>query len=712
MKQVIQNRGTGRIAVEDVPAPVATPGFVLVRSGASLISVGTERLTVEEASKSLISKAAGRPDLVKQVLAKVRKDGLANTFQAVRTKLDEPLALGYSAAGIVCAVGEGVAGIVPGDRVACAGAGYASHAEVISVPQNLCACLPETVDLEQGAFGTLGAIALQGVRLAQPTLGESVVVIGLGLLGQLSVQLLRANGCSVFGVDPDERRRDLAVKLGADACSDTDEAEASIKQWTRGFGADAVLITAGTTSNGPLELAGAACRSKGRVVVVGMVGMDVPRGPYFRKEISLQISMSYGPGRYDPEYEERGHDYPYGYVRWTEKRNMEAFLDLVARGSIDVGRLITHRFPVDDAEAAYRLISENGEPHLGVVLTYDLQKQTEGRIEFKTRERKSAARVSIGLVGAGGYARGMLLPLFKKQGVEFRSVMTASGLTARGVAKEFGFAAAASEFAEAVKDEATNLVVIASRHDTHAHYAVSALEAGKHVFVEKPLALNDEELGQVIAAASASGARLMAGFNRRFSSHAAEAMRSFAGRNFPLSILYRVSSGRVPNDHWIQDPRQGGRIIGEVCHFIDMMHFLTGSRAIRVHAESVSTGIKSVTAADSVFITLKFADGSNGTIAYLAEGNSALPKERIEIFGGQKTFVIDDFRRAVSYRDGKETAHDLKTQDKGQAELVRIVCETVLNDGPPPIALDDLAATTRATFRIMDSLRTGEPAPV
>lgn len=709
MKQILQNMRSGVVSVYDVPAPGVQRGRLLVRTVASLISAGTEKSTVDMGKKSLLGKARQRPDLVKQVIDKARTEGLLNTYTAVKAKLDGTTALGYSAAGVVEAVGNDVSGFKVGDRVACAGAGYASHAEMISVPHNLCVRLPAEISFDEGAFGTLGAIALQGVRLSEPTLGEAIVVIGLGLLGQITVQLLRANGCRVFGVDIDEKKIRLAVEMGAELGATPDKAKGVIKEWSRGRGADAVLITAATPSNDPIELAGDISRAKGRVVVVGLVGMDVPRNVYYLKELSLQVSMSYGPGRYDPEYEERGHDYPFSYVRWTEGRNLEAFFDLAAGKSITLERLISHRFPVEQGEAAYKLISgETKEPYLGIVLQYDSSKKLETRLEFAVKPAAGAAAVQIGMIGAGSYAQKYLLPNFKANRAGFCSIATAAGLTARDVARQYGFAACVSDPDEVIADANANLIVIATRHDTHAALTRKALEQGKHVFVEKPLAMNDSELDEILAAAENSAGSLMVGFNRRFSPSAKHAAEFFDGRQAPLSILYRVNAGRVPPDSWAQDPVQGGgRIVGEVCHFIDLMHFLTGSVTTRVFAEAITSRNTDVTDADSVFISLKFADGSNGTIAYLAEGDRSIPKERVEIYGGGKTFVLDDFRRASMVSGGKETVRKLGNQDKGQAEEVRTACSTVMNGAAPPIALHDLAATTRATFRILESLRTG-----
>ncbi|HEY2963046.1 MAG TPA: bi-domain-containing oxidoreductase [Pyrinomonadaceae bacterium] len=704
MKQILQNRKTGKPFVGEVPVPALQRGRVLVRTAASLISAGTERAAVELVSKGLVHEARERPDLVKAVMAKVKNEGLLNTFAAVRDKMVASQALGYSAAGIVSAVAEDVTEFQVGDRVACAGVGFASHAEVLSVPKNLCVHLPAEVSFEAGAYGTLGAIALQGVRLAEPMLGESVVVIGLGLVGQLTVQLLKANGCRVFGLDLDPARVSLARELGADEAEISDDGAAqSIHTWTRGRGADAVLITAATDSNQPVELAAKISRLKGRVIVVGMTGLDIPRQPFFSRELKLIISMSYGPGRYDPDYEEKGHDYPFAYVRWTEQRNIESFLELVAGKRVNVDRLTTHRFRIDEAERAYQLISgQASEPYIGIVLNYDPEAGIVGRVSLGTapRVRKAEKSIVLGVIGAGGYVPAMLLPHFKTEGVEFRSIATASGVSAHDVGKRFGFAYAVSSAEEVLDDPEVNLVVIGTRHDLHAELARKALERNKNVFVEKPLALNDEQLNDVLEAAGRSSGQLMVGFNRRFSPSAQQAKELFARRDTPLSILYRVNAGRIPKEHWTQDPVQGGgRIVGEVCHFIDLMQFLTEAPPVSVFAESVSAKSPKTVDADSVFITLRFADGSNGAIAYLSEGDKTLPKERVEIFGGGKSFVLDDFRSG-------------KTQDKGQRTQVERICAGVLSGGPPPISLDELAATTRATFRILDSLRERRPFEV
>ncbi|MDQ3134764.1 MAG: bi-domain-containing oxidoreductase, partial [Acidobacteriota bacterium] len=699
--------------------PHGRRGHVLVRTAASLISAGTERMAIEENRKGLLEKARTRPDLVKQIVRRTLDEGFKSAYQAVHDKLDSRVALGYSAAGVVAAVGEGVTNLGVGDRVACAGTNYATHAEMLSVPRNLCVRLPDAVDFEAGAFGALGAIALQGVRLAELTLGESVAVIGLGLLGQLTVQLLRANGCRVFGLDLDESKIALAKLHGAEDGSVPDgEARRRVLEWSRGRGADAVLVTAATESNQPIELAGEISRLKGRIVAVGLVGMDVPRAVYFERELSLKVSMSYGPGRYDPVYEERGHDYPFPYVRWTEGRNIEAFLDLVASNSIGVERLVTHRFPIEEGEQAYRLISgETNEPYLGVLLTYLHEgRELERRIVLRPEAEKSGAAsgthsVRLGLIGAGGYARKMLLPHLQEAGVEFQAIATASGVSALEIGEKYKFKYCVSGAEEVLNDPAVNLVVIATRHDSHAHLAQAALEARRHVFVEKPLALSEEELEGVIAAACANpDARLMVGFNRRFAPLARAAKDFFEGRiGAPLSILYRVNAGRVPHGHWTQDARTGGgRIVGEVCHFIDLMQYLTDAPPTRVHAEAVAGRDEQGVEEDSVLITLRFADGSNGAIAYLAEGDNSLPKERVEIFGAGRVFVIDDFRSATSHRNQRAETIKLRRQDKGQAAQMSAVCRMVKEGTPAPIPLAELIATTRATFRILASLRTGQ----
>ncbi|HUS09723.1 MAG TPA: bi-domain-containing oxidoreductase [Pyrinomonadaceae bacterium] len=710
MKQLLQNLRTGEATVADVPVPTVQPGRILVRTAVSLISAGTERALTELGQKSLLGKARERPELIGKVWEKVRTEGISQALEGVRDKLDQSHAVGYSAAGIVTECAKDIMDFRPGDRVACAGTDYASHAEIISVPRNLCVRLPEQLTFEEGAFGTVGAIALQGVRLAEPTLGESIVVIGLGLVGQLTVQLLKANGCRVFGVDIDETRVQLALASGAEIACVPDDAREKVKRWSRGRGADACIIAAATPSNDPIELAGDISRLKGRVIAVGMVGMNVPRDIYYQGELTLKVSLSYGPGRHDLEYEERGHDYPVAYVRWTEARNIEAFLDLLGAGRIDVKPLVTHRFPINDAPRAYQLIaSHTHEKYLAVLLTYDNQTEVGRRIENTAARKRAepAGQVRIGLVGAGAYTQKMLLPNFKAAGADFYAIASASGVSARDVGTKYGFKRFVSDAASVINDEETNLIVIATRHGSHAELASLALESGKHVFLEKPLALNDVELDRLLDAARRSDGQLLVGFNRRFSPLAIKAKSVFADRQSPLSILYRVNAGRISREHWTQDASEGGgRIIGEVCHFVDFMQFLTGVVPESVYAESIDGGAADLVSEDSVFITLEFGDGSGGVIAYLSEGDTSLPKERIEIFGEGKAFIIEDFRSATLYADGNQKKETLRQQDKGQAEESRIACAVVAEGRAAPITLEELEATTRATFRIRDSLRT------
>ena len=713
MKQVLQNRKMGKAAVVEVPVPILQRGRVLVRTAASLISAGTERAAAESVKKGLVTEARERPDLVRSVLEKARTEGLRSTFEKVREKLGTSQALGYSASGIVIEVASDVLDFHVGDRVACAGLGFASHAEVLSVPRNLCVGLPAEVDFSAGAFGTVGAIALQGVRLAEPQLGESVVVIGLGLIGQLTVQLLKANGCRVYGIDLDEARVQQAKASGADdGCLSNGGTRDSVLAWTRGRGADAVLVTAATDSNQPIVLAGEVSRLKGRVIVVGLTGMDVPRDIFYRRELSLHVSMSYGPGRYDPEYEDRGHDYPFGYVRWTENRNIEAFLDLLAAKSVDVERLITHRFPISDAEKAYELItSGDSSGHLAVLLEYDTGSEIKRDVVLaRSSPRQRQANVKLGVIGAGDYVRSKLLPQFQAAGAEFCVIATASGVSAVDVGKKFEFAQAVSNADEVFANQDLNLVLIGTRHDSHAELASRALSLGHNVFLEKPPALNDEQLEELIECARTSDGTLIVGYNRRFSPLAIAGREFFEKRDAPLSIIYRVNAGRIGREHWIQNADEGGgRVVGEVCHFIDLMQFWIGAPPTTVFATPVNSRNQAVVDADSVFITLQFADGSNGCIAYLAEGDKSLAKERVEVFGGGKSFVLDDFRSATFHEKGRVQNRSLRAQDKGQAEQVKRVCELIRSGGSGLFSLEELLATSRATFRAIDSLRTGLP---
>jgi len=726
MKQIIQSYKTGEMTVVEAPCPQRQRGMVLVETRVSVISAGTEKMLVDLAKQSLLGKAKARPDLVKKVIATAKREGVLNTLQKVRNKLDTPFPLGYSCAGIAREVGSGVDEFVPGDLVACGGAGYANHAEFNLVPKNLCVRIPQKgpntfpqgpVSFEDAAFATVGAIALQGVRQAALTLGERVCVIGLGLLGQLAVQLCGANGCRVIGADIDPLKLDLAKKLGAEDAVLSRDLEDAVSSFTGGVGADAVIITASTPDSSLIELAGHISRIKGRIVVVGLVGMEVPRYIYYKKELDIRLSLSYGPGRYDAEFEERGHDYPIAYVRWTEQRNMQAFLDLIAAGRIDVRSLITHRFPFESVLDAYDLILKGREPYLGLLLEYLPQPGNVTREEYRLSVScsgvKTAYDIQLGLIGAGNFARGVLLPAFKRNPkVSFRGVATARGMTARAVAEQFDFSYCAETVDEIIEDPTINTVVVATRHDLHGPMTLKALQAGKHVFVEKPLCLCLDEMDAIeghITAASQNGrgSIVMVGFNRRFSPFIRKLKSHFAGRSGPLVASYRINAGVVPKESWIQDPAVGGgRIIGEVCHFVDTLRYIVGAPVRSIQAACVQNEGFLHTNRDSVAVTLTYTDGSLGTILYYACGSGAYPKEHLEIASGGTVAVLNDYCRLDIIGRDKQVVK--KKQDKGFEAEVEEFVKSVAEDGAFPISLDEIIETTRVTFAIHDALNTGQ----
>jgi len=703
MLQVTQYQKTGEMLVAEAPWPPLRDGGVLVRTAFSLVSAGTERSSVETAQASLIGKAKKRPDLVKQVRDNVKREGLRATWQKVKTRLDNYAQLGYSSAGIV--IESAVPEFKPGDRVACAGAGFASHAEIVFVPKNLLAHVPDDVALDQAAFTTLGAIAMQGVRQAEVRIGESVAVIGLGLLGLISVQLLKAAGCRVIGLDVSDSNFELAKKLGCDLCLQSSiDSLATVSVFTRGYGTDAVVITAATSSNDPVELAIEMARKKSTVVVVGAVGMNIPRNPFYQKELNLRISCSYGPGRYDADYEERGIDYPVGYVRWTEQRNMQAVLDLIATTRLDVKSLITHTFPIEEALGAYDLITgKAAQPYLGILISYP--KAGDKTIRVKTGSFQKRTSPRIGFIGAGNFAQSSLLPVLKKNGVALTGVMTMNPVKAKSAASKFGFEFCTGEAAEVIQE--SDSVFIATRHDSHARYVVQALTAGKDVFVEKPLAVTAGELEKIKSARKASSQVLMVGFNRRFSVPFQEIKDFFDDVIEPLSITYRVNAGFLAKDHWTQAPAQGGRIIGEGCHFIDTMSFLTGSLPVSVYAESISTDNSQTTDADTVSIIIKFADGSLGTLIYLANGDTAVGKEYCHISGGGRTAILDNFTSVAFFRNGRRK---IKKYDggKGHQQEVAAFLEALRGEREL-IPFESLYLTTLATIQSMASLKTKSP---
>lgn len=696
MKQVEQNYRTGVLRVIDAPAPAVGAGAALVRSRVSLISAGTEKQIVDLARSSLAGKAMARPDLVRQTLRKVKTEGLLAVARKVRAKIDTPFPLGYSLAGEVAGAGPG-SGVAVGDRVACAGAGIANHAEYNAVPKNLMVRIPEGVDDEAASFVTVGAIALQGVRVAVPTLGERVVVTGLGLIGLLTVQLLKANGCRVLGFDPNPARVALAREMGADVAV-SESLAAAVSGFTGGHGADAVIVTASSKSSDPLNEAAEISRLKGRVVLVGMTGMTIDRDPFYKRELDLRLSLSYGPGRHDPAYEVEGHDYPLAYVRWTEQRNMQAFLELVASGQVTPQRLVTHRFPIAEAEKAYALM-DGDEPYLAILLTYPDEAAAPARAVAMAGTAAAAKGDGVAFIGFGNYAKSMLLPAVRKAGgVSLRTVVTATGLSAHAGAEKHGFARAATDAEEAFGDPDVAMVFIATRHDSHAELAIRALEAGKHVFVEKPLALTGEELSAVIAAAEAAPGLLTVGFNRRFAPMIVEAREALSARTGPLAMTYRINAGPIPRDNWVHGAQGGGRIVGEVCHFVDTLAALTGGLPVAVEAAG-PLGLE-----DSVAAVLRFSDGSVGTILYSSVGDPAVPKERIEIFGSGIVVEIDDFS-AIAISRGGRTKRRKAAQDKGQAALVRAFLDSVRDGGEPPIPLGALERVSAVTLALADGGR-------
>jgi predicted dehydrogenase/threonine dehydrogenase-like Zn-dependent dehydrogenase len=709
MKQVVQNYRTGQLKVEELPSPALRPGGVLVRTVCSLISAGTERATVETAQSSLIGKARSRPDLVRQVFDTFKREGLSSTYEKVKARLSQSKALGYSASGIVTVVGRDAQEFRVGDRVACAGGGYASHAEVIFVPRNLCCKLPDDVSQESACYTTVGAIALQGIRQADPRLGEAVAVIGLGLVGQLTVQLLKAAGCQVLGVDIDQAACELAKKSGADSvANDSASARMACDALTAGRGADCIVITAATKSSEPVELAAELARDRARVVVVGLVGMDVPRHSFFAKELELRLSRSYGPGRYDPDYEEKGSDYPIGYVRWTEKRNMEAFLRLAAEGKVNTDLLTTHRFAVGHATEAYDLILNGGQRFCGVVLEYPGADQ--GRA-LPAREVRAAVvagdELGISFIGAGNFARGVLLPIVKRAArVRLMGVGAATGLSAKNTAEQFGFSYSTTDYQEILGDENSQLVFIATRHDSHAHLATEALRHGKSVFVEKPLAITEEELREVVVAARESNRLLMVGYNRRFAPIATEINERFGSRTGPMTIVYRINAGQLSRDHWTHDAAEGGgRLIGEACHFIDFVQYLTGALPARVSAEAVPRTQAAGMVDDSTVISMSMTDGSVASIIYTASGDSSVAKERIEVFCDGSVATIDDFRSGSFIRHRKTTKLGRRAQDKGHAAEVAAFLEAARGRTVAPIELESLIAATLTSFAVVESAK-------
>jgi predicted dehydrogenase/threonine dehydrogenase-like Zn-dependent dehydrogenase len=704
VKQILQSLKTGVTEVANVPAPGVSRGSLLIHTERTLISAGTERMLVDFGKANMLEKARQQPDKVKMVLDKVRTDGLTPTIQSVRNKLDQPLSLGYCNVGIVAEVGAGVAGFAVGDRVASNG----KHAEVVCVPVNLCARVPETVPNEHAAFTVVGAIALQGIRLLAPTLGEAVVVTGLGLIGLITVQLLRANGCRVLGIDFDPAKLAMARQFGAETVdlSAAEDPVAAAMRFSRGRGVDGVLITASTQSNEPMHQAALMCRQRGRIVLVGVTGLELSRDDFFKKEITFQVSSSYGPGRYDANYEEKGQDYPAGFVRWTEQRNFEAVLDMMADGRLDMGPLVSHRFPIAEA-AAYALVS-GGQPSLGILLEYRpelLPTRTVQLSRVPVTSGSVAEPATVSFIGAGNYAGAVLIPAFKAAGARLRTVASNAGVSGLHAGRKFGFEQTTTDTSGILTDAETRAVVITTRHDSHARLVEAGLAAGKSVFVEKPLCLTLAELDGIASAHAAAGAdaRLMVGFNRRFAPLIVTMKDLLRGTPGPKAFIMTINAGGLPADHWTQDPLVGGgRIIGEGCHFIDLLRFLADARIASHHATALAGGTR-----DTVTIQMEFEDGSIGTIHYLANGNKSFPKERLEVFAAQQVLQLDNFRKMTGFGWPGFSTRKLWSQDKGQAACAGAFVASLREGMPSPIPFEQIAEVSRVTIEIAERLREG-----
>lgn len=705
MKQVLQDLSSGRAELVDAPPPQVRAGGLLIDATVSLISTGTERMLVDFGRASLISKARQQPERVKDVLSKVRTDGLMTTVDAVRSKLGQPIPLGYCHVGRVREVGAGVEGYQPGDRVVSNG----SHADVVSVPKNLTARIPDGVSDEAAAFTVAASIGLQGIRLAQPTLGEAVVVTGVGLIGLLTVQLLLAQGCRVLAIDLDPAKLALARAFGAEVCNPAagEDPIAAGMAFSRGRGVDAVIITASTKASDPVTQAARMSRKRGRIVLVGVTGLELNRADFYEKELTFQVSCSYGPGRYDPAYEAGGADYPLAFVRWTEQRNLEAVLDMIAAGRLDVAPLVTHRYAFEDAPSAYDTLS-NDKSALGIILVYDHAVEprhlpTVALSPAVDAPRQAEGKAVVGFIGAGNYASRVLIPAFRAAGAALDTVASASGVTGVISGRRAGFKNATSDTAALIANPAINTVAIVTRHDSHARLVVDCLQAGKHVFVEKPLALNLAELAQVQAASEQSDRLLMVGFNRRFAPQVQTMKRLLDAVHEPKSFIMVMNAGAIPLSHWAQSPEiGGGRIIGEACHYIDLMRHLAGSEIVSVSAQGMG---EADPARDKASITLGFADGSFGTIHYLANGSSAFPKERVEVFTAGRILQLDNFVKLRGFGWPGFNRQSLMRQDKGQTPCVAAFLKAIETGQPSPIPAAELFEVARVTVEAAEQLR-------
>ncbi len=712
MKQVIQNISNGSTNLVEVPCPKNRAGHLLIQTKNSIVSAGTERMLVDFGKANIINKARQQPEKVKMALDKIQSDGLLPTMASIKTKLDQPIALGYCNAGIV--LDSKVDGFNKGDRVISNG----SHAEIVRVPKNLCAKIPKEVDYESAAFTILASIGLQGVRLLKPSIGESIVVFGLGLIGLMTIQILKANGCRVLGVDYDSSRCKLANSFGIESV-DLSNHENPIDvsySFSRGRGADGVIIAASTQSNDVVHQAAELCRKRGRIILVGVAGLQLRRDDFYKKEISFQVSASYGPGRYDKSYEEKGHDYPIGHVRWTEQRNFEAVLDMMSDGSLDVKPLITHRYQIENAEDAYELLNEPSA--LGILLEYPAQdKQTllNSTAELKSynvNKKYNSSDTVVGFIGAGNYASGTLIPAFKSANAQLETLVTSGGVTAVHYGNKLGFRLAATELNELWSNDNINTIAIATRHNLHAEQVILAIRSRKNVFVEKPLALNLKDLSLIDSAFcetnknQTESLRLMVGFNRRFAPHVIKMKSLLEAKREPKSIVMTINAGAISSDHWTQDIEiGGGRIVGEGCHFIDLMQFLIGYSIVSHHSVMMKSPSVTDVNSDKVSITLSFEDGSIGTIHYLANGGKIFPKERIEVFCGDAVLQLDNFKILKGFGWTKFNKMKLLNQDKGQKACVFAFLDSIRKGEPSPISYDEIIANSRVSIEVANDLR-------
>lgn len=712
MKQILQDLSQGATYIAEAPCPRNLPGHLLIDTSSSLISVGTERMLVDFGKASYLQKARQQPEKVKMVLDKVKTDGLMTTVDAVRSKLAQPLPLGYCNVGVVKETDSVSSSFKIGDRVVSNG----PHADVVRVPKNLCAAVPDNVPDEHAAFTVIGSIGLQGIRLAQPTLGEAFTVIGVGLIGLLTVQLLRAQGCRVLAVDFDESKLELAKSFGAEICnpSNGQDPVSAGMALSRGLGIDGVIITASTKSNDPVSQAAQMCRKRGRIVLVGVTGLELNRSEFYEKELTFQVSCSYGPGRYDPEYEEKGNDYPIGYVRWTEQRNFEAILDMMSHGVLDIQSLISHRIPFDRATEAYEVLASDGAA-LGIILDYpedgqQLSHATTVSLKPEVEIVSKGSKASVGFIGAGNYASRVLIPAFTNSGAHLQTLSTSGGINSVIHGEKSGFAEATTETDDVLASSKINTVVIATRHDTHADFATKALKQGKHVFVEKPLALDLGELSEVQEAYESLSAeqrpQLMVGFNRRFSPHIKKMKELLGQVEGPKTFIMTMNAGDIPADHWTQDISEGGgRIIGEACHFIDLMRFLVGEKVVSVQARKISSSANIAVTEDKASIMLGFADGSHGSIHYFANGAASFPKERVEVFASGGVLQLDNFRKLKGYGWKGFSKLNLWKQDKGQEGCVDAFLQSIEQGGAPAIPYDEVIEVARVSIEAAQQLR-------